>query len=74
MATATSSTIQVGTLGLDFHDPQPKQLIWRGEATKTLNPSKDPEKNQERLNKAVAKLLKDFLQSLGSGWPRAELL
>jgi uncharacterized protein DUF4136 len=60
METATSSTIQVGTLGLDFYDPQPKQLIWRGEATKTLNPSKDPQKNQERLNKAVAKLLKDF--------------
>jgi hypothetical protein len=60
MATATSSTIQVGTLGLDFYDPGPKQLIWRGQATKTLNPSKDPQKNQERLNKAVAKLLKDF--------------
>jgi hypothetical protein len=60
MATATSSTIQIGTLGLDFYDPAPKQLIWRGQATKTLNPSKDPQKNQERLNKAVAKLLKDF--------------
>jgi hypothetical protein len=60
MATATSSTIQIGTLGLDFYDPSPKQLLWRGQATKTLNPSKDPEKNQERLNKAMAKLLKDF--------------
>jgi hypothetical protein len=60
MGTATSSTIQVGTLGLDFYDPSPKQLIWRGSATKTLNPSKDPQKNQEHLNKAVAKLLKDF--------------
>jgi hypothetical protein len=60
MGTATSSTIQIGTLGLDFYDPSPKQLLWRGSATKTLNPSKDPAKNQERLNKAVAKLLKDF--------------
>jgi hypothetical protein len=60
MATATSSTIQIGTLGLDFYDPSPKQLIWRGQASKTLNPSKDPQKNQERLNKAMAKLLKDF--------------
>jgi hypothetical protein len=60
MATATSSTIQTGTLGLDFYDPSPQQLIWRGQATKTLNPSKDPEKNQERLNKAAMKLLKDF--------------
>ncbi len=60
MATATSSTIQTGTLGLDFYDPASKQLLWRGEASKTLNPSKDPQKNQERLNKAMAKLLKDF--------------
>jgi Domain of unknown function (DUF4136) len=60
MATATSTTIQIGTLGLDFYDPSPKQLIWRGEATKTLNPSKNPQKNQDRLNKAVAKLLKNF--------------
>lgn len=60
MGTATSSTIQIGTLGLDFYDSGQKQLVWRGQATKTLNPSKDPQKNQERLNKAVAKLLKDF--------------
>jgi Domain of unknown function (DUF4136) len=60
MATVTTSTIQVGTLDVDFYDPGPKQLVWKGQATKTLNPSKDPKKNQERLNKAVAKLLKDF--------------
>ena len=60
MATATSSTIQIGTLGLDFYDPSPQQLLWRGQASKTLNPSKDPKKNQERLNKGVAKLLKNF--------------
>jgi len=60
MAMATSTTINIGTLGLDFYDPQPQKLIWRGQATKTLNPSKDPKKNQDRLNKGVAKLLKDF--------------
>jgi len=60
MATATSSTIEIGTLGLDFYDPATKQMLWRGQATKTLNPSKDAQKNQDRLNKAVAKLLKDF--------------
>ncbi len=60
MGTATSSTIQIGTLGLDVYDSAAKQLVWRGQATKTLNPSKDPNKNQERLKKAVAKLLKDF--------------
>lgn len=60
MATATSSTIQVGTLVLDIYDPAAKQLVWRGQATKTLNPSKNPEKNQENLNKAMTKLLKNF--------------
>jgi hypothetical protein len=60
MASATSSTIQTGTLGLDIYDPSPKQLLWRGTASKTLNPSKDPKKNLERLNQGVAKLLKDF--------------
>ena len=60
MATVSSTTIQVGTLGLDFYDPSPQQLLWRGQASKTLNPSKDPKKNQQRLNKAVAKLLKNF--------------
>jgi len=60
MATATSSTIQIGTLGFDVYDQAGKQLIWRGSATKTLNPPKDPEKKQRNLDKAVAKLLKDF--------------
>jgi hypothetical protein len=60
MGTATSSTINIGTLGVDVYDPAAKQLIWRGEATNTLDPSKSQEKNQQKLNKAVAKLLKNF--------------
>ena len=60
MATATSSTISVGTLVLDFYDPAAKQLVWTGKATKTLDPSKSQEKNQKNLDKAMAKLLKNF--------------
>ena len=60
MGTATSSTISVGTVALDFYDPVAKQLIWRGEATKTLNPSGNQEKNQKNLDKAMEKLLKHF--------------
>jgi hypothetical protein len=60
MGTATSSTINVGTLALDMYDPTAKQLVWRGTATKTLDPSKSQEKNQKNLNKAMQKLLKDF--------------
>jgi hypothetical protein len=60
MASATQSTINTGTLGLDFYNPATKQLIWRGQATKTLNPSKNQQKNISNLNKAMAKLLKNF--------------
>ena len=60
MATAQSSTINIGTLVLDMYNPANKQLVWTGRATKTLDPSKNPQKNQERLNKAAAKLLKNF--------------
>lgn len=60
MATATSTTLQIGTLAFDVYDQAGKQLIWKGTATKTLNPPKDPDKKQKNLDKAVAKLLKDF--------------
>lgn len=60
MATATSSTIKVGTLALDFYDPATKQLVWTGRVSKTLDPNNSQEKQQKNLDKAVAKLLKKF--------------
>ena len=60
MPSATSSTINIGTLVLDLYDVAAKQQVWRGDATKTLNPSKDPQKNQKNLQKAMAKLLKNY--------------
>ena len=60
MGTATSSTINVGSLVLDMYDPTSKQLVWTGQATKTVDPSSNQEKNQKNLNKAVQKLLKDY--------------
>ena len=59
MAEATSS-INVGTLTVDSCSPAAKQLVWRRTATKTLEASKDPQKNQEKLNKAVAKTAQGF--------------
>jgi hypothetical protein len=56
----TSSTISVGTLILDMYDPGTKQLVWTGQATKTINPSSNPEKNMKNLDKAIAKLLKNY--------------
>jgi hypothetical protein len=43
MGQVTSSTIQNGTLAVDFYDPSNKQLVWRGQAEKTLNPSGNQE-------------------------------
>jgi len=60
MGSATSSTINIGTLVLDMYDPASKQLVWTGNATKTIDPSSNQEKNQKSLNKAVQKLMKDF--------------
>jgi hypothetical protein len=59
-ASATSSRIEVGTLVLDMYDPAAKQLVWIGSATKTINLSKDQQKNQRNLDKAMQKLLKTF--------------
>lgn len=58
--TATSSTINIGTLNLDMYDVGSKQQVWRGEATKTVKPQKDPQKLQKNLGKAMAKLLKNY--------------
>jgi hypothetical protein len=60
MGTASSSTINVGTLVLDMYDPTSKQLVWTGQATKTIEPSSNQEKNQKNLNKAMQKLLKEY--------------
>jgi len=60
MASASSSTINIGTLVLDMYDPSTKQLVLTGNATKTLDPSSNQEKNQKNLNKAMQKLLKNY--------------
>ena len=58
--TATSSTINVGTLVVGMYDPAAKQLVWIGAAPKTVDPGKNQEKNRKNLDKATQKLLKDF--------------
>ncbi len=60
MVQGETSTIAVGKLVVDMYDPARKQLIWRGDATKTLDPSKDPDKNYRNLQKAMAKLFKNY--------------
>jgi Domain of unknown function (DUF4136) len=56
----STSTVYVGQLDLSMYDPAAKQLVWRGVASKTLDPKAKPEKKQKNINKAVAKLLKKY--------------
>ena len=58
--TATSKTINIGTLSVDMYDVASKKQIWRGDATKTLGSGKDPQKVNKNLNKAMAKLFKKY--------------
>jgi hypothetical protein len=60
MGQATSSTINIGSLVLDIYDAKAKQLVWTGTATKTIDPGKNEQKNLEKLQKGIAKLLKNY--------------
>jgi hypothetical protein len=60
MTTGTTTTIYVGQLALDMYESEKKDLVWRGTASKTLDPKAKPEKQQKNLTKAVAKLLKNY--------------
>jgi Domain of unknown function (DUF4136) len=57
---ASTSTNYVGTFVIGMYDAAARKLVWIGGAQHAIEPSKKPEKNQERLNKGAQKLLKDF--------------
>jgi hypothetical protein len=61
----TTSTIDIGKLVIGLFDPGTKQLVWRGSASKALNISKDPDKNYRNLEKALAKLFKNYPPGMG---------
>ena len=56
----STSTIYVGQLDLSMYDPAQKRLVWRGVASKTLDPKAKPDKKQKNIMKAVQKLLKNY--------------
>jgi len=58
--TGQTSTIYVGQLAVDIYSSQAKNLVWRGTATKTLDPKAKPEKQEKNLAKAMTKLFKNF--------------
>jgi hypothetical protein len=60
MTTGQTSTIYVGQLAVDMNDSKGHELVWRGLASKTIDPKAKPDKQQKNLAKAVAKLLKNY--------------
>ena len=56
----STSTVYVGQLDLSMYDSTDKQLVWRGTASKTLDPKAKPDKKQKNITKAVQKLLKNY--------------
>ena len=57
---ASTSTVYIGQLDISMYDSAQKHLVWRGVASKTLDPKAKPEKKEKNIAKAVAKLLKNF--------------
>lgn len=58
IATTTVENTPIGTLHIDIFDTATKKLIWHGDASDTL--SAKPEKNEMKMEKAVAELFKKF--------------
>jgi Domain of unknown function (DUF4136) len=53
-------SIYEGDLAINMYTPADHHLVWRGVASKALDPNANAEKRQRNLNKAVAKLLKNY--------------
>lgn len=58
--TGQTSTIYVGQLAVDMYDSSKHALVWRGVATKTIDPKAKPDKQQKNIEKAINKLMKKY--------------
>jgi hypothetical protein len=47
------------------YDVGRKQLVWRGDAIKTITLKTDPEKNYKNLQKVMTKLFKNYPPKVG---------
>ena len=55
-----TSTVPVGILLLDLYDAGKKELVWRGDAIKTIDLKEDPDKNYKNLQKVMTKLFRNY--------------
>ena len=60
MTSGETSTIHIGHIDIDLYAAAEKKLVWRGTVSKALDSRAKPDKQQKNLQKAVAKLLKNY--------------
>ena len=53
-------TFEEGTLIIDFVDPETREIIWRGSATKMVDRQSSPEKRDKNVGEGVKQILKKF--------------
>ncbi len=59
-AQTVENNYTVGTLVIAIFREEDKALVWEGSGSGTVSPSKDPEKNTQKINEAVQDILKGF--------------
>jgi len=57
---ARAQEIVVGTLVVDLMDASTRSIVWRGMAASDVNPAASAERRDQSVNKAVAKLFKNY--------------
>jgi hypothetical protein len=57
---ARAQQVVVGTLVVDLTDASAGSIVWRGMAASDLNPAASAERRDKSVNKAVAKLFKNY--------------
>ena len=57
---ARTNQIVTGTLIVDLVDAWTKTIVWRGTASKDINPNAKPEQRDKNINRAADKLFKNY--------------
>ena len=60
MSTSTVQEIPVGALVVDLVDVNKKEMVWRGTASDTLDPSRSPEQKDAAIREAMTKLFSTY--------------
>ncbi len=58
--TARVDNIPVGTLVVDLVDTKAKELVWRGSASRVVDPEETPQERAGKIQEAVDKILADY--------------